>query len=169
MDNYFCLRSPPHTWRIPSGNQPVLPAYGITSTHVENTHTRSACCFVLGDHLHTRGEYLTPSFMTTSSIGSPPHTWRIQRLVLQNQHLMRITSTHVENTSPAEEKQPDTEDHLHTRGEYEASSTTKHLNKGSPPHTWRILEEKEKIFRTERITSTHVENTICNNQYTNHA
>ena len=34
------------------------------------------------------------------------------------------------------------------------------MSRGSPPHTWRIHENKSLLYVAERITSTHVENTV---------
>ena len=53
-----------------------------------------------------------------------------------------------------------TEDHLHTRGEYNEFSFASPFCVGSPPHTWRILEFLLSPLLEVRITSTHVENTI---------
>ncbi len=77
---------------------------------------------------------------TPLCIGSPPHTWRILLLWMQPEHLMRITSTHVENT---------------------ISYPFRIISPmGSPPHTWRILHCINCLFDSTRITSTHVENTM---------
>ena len=95
---YFLLGSPPHTWRIPQHKCSVFRTNGITSTHVENTLSS----FELGrsskDHLHTRGEYNLLIFVGGRTIGSPPHTWRIQLQTLIKLKCAGITSTHVENT-----------------------------------------------------------------------
>ena len=56
--------------------------------------------------------------------------------------MVRITSTHVENTE--EEKK------------------TQNVNKGSPPHTWRIHNNVTQRIIRVGITSTHVENTFAN-------
>ena len=71
-----------------------------------------------------------------------------------------ITSTHVENTRSLPNQQVKIKDHLHTRGEYGQEEYNKYANKGSPPHTWRILSYDKKRHVADRITSTHVENTI---------
>ena len=75
---------------------------------------------------------------------------------------IRITSTHVENTTFGLVLKQEQQDHLHTRGEYPC---TVHLPKaiiGSPPHTWRIQYSKKTGLFFCGITSTHVENTDNN-------
>ena len=90
--------SPPHTWRIHSDMFLPQSMTRITSTYVENTYCQSLVnrshqdhlhirgeywwgCFAaseIQDHLHIRGEYLSFSANILVSVGSPPHTWRIQ-------------------------------------------------------------------------------------------
>ena len=55
-------------------------------------------------------------------------------------------------------------DHLHIRGEYFniLSAFTCYL--GSPPHTWRILDDQTDQIYPYRITSTYVENTLASRQ-----
>ena len=50
------------------------------------------------DHLHIRGEHNALIIESSSSVGSPPHTWRTlpDDDMLDDQ--LRITSTYVENT-----------------------------------------------------------------------
>ena len=95
----------------------------------------------------------------TGSTGSPPHTWRIQHLKFVKSEVMRITSTHVENTGHYQAQYVPTKDHLHTRGEYLISITFPRSFWGSPPHTWRIYLGEAVGLGTNGITSTHVENT----------
>ena len=73
---------------------------------------------------------------------------------------MGITSTHVENTASFAQSRKWLEDHLHTRGEYGSHASLLELLKGSPPHTWRILEIQIENTGSLGITSTHVENTF---------
>ena len=93
-------------------------------------------------------------------MGSPPHTWRIQTKRVQISFLYGITSTHVENTNGVTAVASAIKDHLHTRGEYCFNNSVAVILLGSPPHTWRILTEDQKDGLQERITSTHVENTM---------
>ena len=72
-------------------------------------------------------------------LGSPPHTWRIQKVAAKSEDEIRITSTHVENTTCETQLLID--------------------QVGSPPHTWRIRFSLARNSRPHRITSTHVENT----------
>ena len=95
----FKVGSPPHTWRIHSLNVESGRYAGITSTHVENTLLCQHLKWVGQDHLHTRGEYSLILVNVLLIVGSPPHTWRIQRLKEQYEDETRITSTHVENTA----------------------------------------------------------------------
>ena len=53
-------------------------------------------------------------------------------------------------------------DHLHTRGEYNTMQHVRLVLRGSPPHTWRILNRVHDGFAWDGITSTHVENTSTN-------
>ena len=50
-------------------------------------------------------------------------------------------------------------DHLHIRGEYLLLKVRQTLNRGSPPHTWRIRYYCWRFCRNKGITSTYVENT----------
>ena len=136
----FCVGSPPHTWRILEFLLSPLLEVRITSTHVENTIFVRCKGFNYWDHLHTRGEYAFFLYHTHNTLGSPPHTWRIQSLV-------RLAFNFVK-------------DHLHTRGEYYFSKLHVFLPSGSPPHTWRIHHFSAMISPIRRITSTHVENTL---------
>mgnify|MGYP005794023305 CR=1 FL=1 len=138
----FCTGSPPHTWRIPTVAAENNSSGGITSTHVENTHRLSSREPINKDHLHTRGEYKKRGEVIDQKMGSPPHTWRIQRFSKRFKNKFGITSTHVENTLFDGWVKCNGKDHLHTRGEY------------------RRREEDPE--REQRITSTHVENTFAN-------
>ena len=53
--------------------------------------------------------------------------------------MVRITSTHVENTMQPLMQKSRLKDHLHTRGEYRGDLGEWKARMGSPPHTWRIL------------------------------
>ena len=90
------------------------------------------------DHLHIRGEYQATALMLHVNLGSPPHTWRIQALATAGLGLNGITSTYVENTVLETYKDIILKDHLHIRGEYNRKDGINMINKGSPPHTWRI-------------------------------
>ena len=72
-------------------------------------------------------------------LGSPPHTWRIPKLMTMAKRLKRITSTYVENTKMILLFYFGLKDHLHIRGEY-----------------GHYIDESG---HAERITSTYVENT----------
>ena len=98
--------------------------------------------------------------LQTSVMGSPPHTWRILIFSKLVWYVIRITSTHVENTTLLMSVIKCNEDHLHTRGEYEDVAALDDRALGSPPHTWRILAECSFNSFSVRITSTHVENTL---------
>ena len=70
--------SPPHTWRILSKSKSGKHHRLITSTYVENTRNVESLVNALKDHLHIRGEYFYRCGTPWRSVGSPPHTWRIQ-------------------------------------------------------------------------------------------
>ena len=130
------------------------------STCVENTAFPYFSFTAPKDHLHIRGEYPCFSAFIASSIGSPPHTWRILKLLNQvKSKPNRITSTYVENTFLHKSQNMFLEDHLHIRGEYQMDSKVQKLRIGSPPHTWRILNYYYSVELQIRITSTYVENT----------
>ena len=152
--------SPPHTWRILPRECYYLLADRITSTHVENTLTGFGVWSLTQDHLHTRGEYKPAVKNCLIHLGSPPHTWRIPIITCDNWKSWRITSTHVENTDMVSQWTGLLMDHLHTRGEYNKPGYLHQPSCGSPPHTWRILEETEAGLNLTGITSTHVENTL---------
>ena len=52
------------------------------------------------------------------------------------------------------------QDHLHIRGEYKRVTSIRSIYLGSPPHTWRILNDDAIGALGLRITSTYVENTL---------
>ena len=88
---------------------------------MENTSVTKNLDWVIQDHLHTRGEYFKITNLTVPGPGSPPHTWRILSLISLKAAKNGITSTHVENTQSLHNFRRLTEDHLHTRGEYNLS------------------------------------------------
>ena len=90
--------SPPHTWRILCQNKLLNWRCRITSTYVENTSTEQAGLYFTQDHLHIRGEYFDRKKRQECEEGSPPHTWRILKIMGGFFRLIRITSTYVENT-----------------------------------------------------------------------
>ena len=109
------------------------------------------------------GEYSIPIFLIHCTKGSPPHTWRILKLLNQvKSKPNRITSTYVENTFLHKSQNMFLEDHLHIRGEYQMDSKVQKLRIGSPPHTWRIHKISRFLGLPLGITSTYVENTeVC--------
>ena len=137
--------SPPHTWRIPTARKTCRPASGITSTYVENTKNHYTKTEVDKDHLHIRGEYGFPRRLTIRQQGSPPHTWRILTWSSSTFSLVRITSTYVENTITDMSVSESMWDHLHIRGEYQIILKNDNGDLGSPPHTWRILNDPRYI------------------------
>ena len=159
VPTFLLLGSPPHTWRILEGGNVFKDEWGITSTYVENTRSCRLCQLNHWDHLHIRGEYPTDIFCVHQVIGSPPHTWRIRNQFFLQHWLLGITSTYVENTFSICCLLARLRDHLHIRGEYFGVVQLVHITKGSPPHTWRILNSSCKVFIVFRITSTYVENT----------
>ena len=152
--------SPPHTWRILAPQCIPLSAVRITSTLVENTLNRSSRYYRQRDHLHTRGEYDFDRQKMVPKPGSPPHSWRILAKLWRKPWAVRITSTLVENTLWCRCFWQWEQDHLHTRGEYTNAERLDEFNKGSPPHSWRILQPLSISSKIDRITSTLVENTF---------
>ena len=110
--------SPPHTWRIHDFLRVFPSDLGITSTYVENTMNNLNVLEMNKDHLHIRGEYSKFESCSALLSGSPPHTWRIQKIAQEIIYGNGITSTYVENTVVAQRSMARTRDHLHIRGEY---------------------------------------------------
>ena len=98
-------------------------------------------------------------FFRNPNIAIHPHTWRIHSHIKYMTTPTRITSTYVENTSSNSELILSIWDHLHIRGEYLFNLSLFFGKRGSPPHTWRILDYISLQARQIRITSTYVENT----------
>ncbi len=69
------------------------------------------------DHLHLRGENRNTRSTIDVEVGSPPLTWRKQKVVMIDHSLSRITSTYVEKTQGGYEFKHGDGDHLHLRGE----------------------------------------------------
>ena len=92
------LGSPPHTWRILAFRLCIFAFKRITSTYVENTVYMEFKQEFDQDHLHIRGEYSLRRAIQAGIRGSPPHTWRIQKGSDEDDDIVRITSTYVENT-----------------------------------------------------------------------
>ena len=132
---------PPRTWRIQPRWNGDIDSLGITSTYVENTLNMHLPLMHQQDHLHIRGEYNTSPSVYPAGLGSPPHTWRILPVFTRYKVPNGITSTYVENTSFLASTFEQLQDHLHIRGEYGTGSVASLANKGSPPHTWRILDQ----------------------------
>src|SRR5699024_5876140 len=151
--------SPPHTWRILLGADLKKKDLRITSTYVENTRAGHVQLANHRDHLHIRGEYELRFRLKNTSVGSPPHTWRILVQTAIQLFQVRITSTYVENTVGSIEWPLHSRDHLHIRGEYHDIWSFLLLFLGSPPHTWRIHDCAVSAWTQVRITSTYVENT----------
>ena len=106
------------------------------------------------DHLHIRGENKTIYQSQSSTVGSPPHTWRKQDYLPKPIIDSRITSTYVEKTNRYDVRFCLKRDHLHIRGENLRYANRFFAGLGSPPHTWR-----KRSFRLG-ITSTYVEKTL---------
>lgn len=91
--------------------------------------------------------------------------WRILAvfswyLAIRVRLFSELTSTHVENTANTPVDSGGLRDHLHTRGEYTVTPIFFNEDRGSPPHTWRILDALSTKIDGIGITSTHVENTL---------
>ena len=97
------LGSPPHAWRIHSCFAYAFHLCRITSTCVENTHRLPYSHVLQRDHLHMRGEYVHIPYDKNQYLGSPPHAWRIRYYLANLCTGLRITSTCVENTRPADQ------------------------------------------------------------------
>ena len=106
-----------------------------------------------------RGEYFNVVGFKDRSMGSPPHTWRIQNAIKYVFPTLRITSTYVENTGTIVGVPLVSWDHLHIRGEYIHQNLHIMSDHGSPPHTWRIQLGVINTKLNQGITSTYVENT----------
>ena len=73
----YKIRSPPHTWGIPSKTMLDTFGYRITPTYVGNTHLSIDLHWFTWDHPHIRGEYNLVKSSMEDVEGSPPHTWGI--------------------------------------------------------------------------------------------
>ena len=131
--------SPPHTWGI-HPNRPSRKSPNAV-------------------HPHTRGEYSICPFKIPTSVGSPPHTWGIPRLVRSPALRRRFTPTHVGNTRRRRSHNTSPSVHPHTRGEYVILLLNFLDVRGSPPHTWGILQQWHFSQIPRRFTPTHVGNT----------
>ena len=139
QQSVFKIGSSPHTWRILGDNCHSVRCMGIISTYVENTNFSRVDLAIDEDHLHIRGEYALAMVGIINTIGSSPHTWRIRATGVHLWGFLRIISTYVENTVKALLSSKLVQDHLHIRGEYVDGLKETMANKGSSPHTWRIL------------------------------
>ncbi len=106
---------------------------------MENTQQGQLDTNQLRDHLHIRGEYTDWHRCFSSTLGSPPHTWRIPLALSSTRIVLGITSTYVENTHDTLFHLEFPWDHLHIRGEYPSFLVS---------YDW-----------PNGITSTYVENT----------
>ena len=151
--------SPPHTWGIQAIQFRSYPVYRFTPTHVGNTPSRLRECGLVSVHPHTRGEYVKGNPGGVSPFGSPPHTWGIRCISVNDFIDYRFTPTHVGNTGVNLIGVRLYAVHPHTRGEYHTGFSSTISNSGSPPHTWGILQHLFFEGRLFRFTPTHVGNT----------
>ena len=99
------------------------------------------------------------SFDTPISLGSPPHTWGILKKSLSAKTWSRITPTYMGNTIFKGIYGMIIEDHPHIHGEYPIAFSNSSRKKGSPPHTWGILQRQPTRMRVLGITPTYMGNT----------
>ena len=111
----------------------------ITPTYMGNT-CRSACRpQITQDHPHIHGEYQSVRVWLASH--------------------RRITPTYMGNTRFYPPKLPVQQDHPHIHGEYISVLISFRSQRGSPPHTWGILNVKRCSGFRVRITPTYMGNT----------
>ncbi|KRL04356.1 hypothetical protein FD46_GL001483 [Liquorilactobacillus oeni DSM 19972] len=128
-----------------------------------NTGKCDYCKSVKQDHPHIRGEYKEKIPDKMAIKGSPPHTWGIQGYIKRKTGIIRITPTYVGNTINEVTLTSSGKDHPHIRGEYQKALKESNATKGSPPHTWGILNLLDDPPFIFRITPTYVGNTIIRN------
>ena len=128
--------SPPHTWGI--------------------LHCWRGYCLSIKDHPHIHGEYYDPEEAIENGKGSPPHTWGIHHRVPVISGMVGITPTYMGNTLAIIEQPAALQDHPHIHGEYSLAKLMIDCVVGSPPHTWGILEDVDKILAHPRITPTYM-------------
>ena len=96
-----CVRigeTPPHTWRKHKSFVLQMKRLRNTSTYVEKTKSRLACCPRSRKHLHIRGENADEIIREALQWETPPHTWRKRTSNLERSSLKGNTSTYVEKT-----------------------------------------------------------------------
>ena len=92
--------SPPHTWGIQYWRAKLIDLIRITPTYMGNTHSAFSTEIIQEDHPHIHGEYGWDCSGFVAYVGSPPHTWGIQRQSRYRRFRQRITPTYMGNTSP---------------------------------------------------------------------
>ena len=131
--------SPPHTWGILYYKLIHLTSSRITPTYMGNT------------------QFLRPQ--KSIPTGSPPHTWGILHVGGHASDWLRITPTYMGNTTSSLSDNGLSEDHPHIHGEYNRAQNKRAGRKGSPPHTWGILDIVVVLNDIPRITPTYMGNT----------
>ena len=155
------LGSPPLTWGIPDLWGRIFNQLGITPTYVGNTGYHFHKTLLVEDHPHLRGEYQRRPRRHRQPLGSPPLAWGIPKRRKKQWQITRITPTCVGNTTGHKPRHDRIQDHPHLRGEYVGEDNFIHVDLGSPPLAWGILNKMDTFSTIVRITPTCVGNTFC--------
>ena len=110
--------SPPHTWGILFLGSYSVSDARITPTYMGNTTDYMKEYMMHEDHPHIHGEYVRPSNLLTTVLGSPPHTWGIRLGIPFYILVPRITPTYMGNTESRFHHSIIKQDHPHIHGEH---------------------------------------------------
>ena len=153
------METPPRTWRRLKDIIQTRGFDGNTSTDVEKTHIRMVIIRLFKKHLHGRGEDRVANVRRTTSVETPPRTWRRLFRALIKQTGVGNTSTDVEKTRVHDNSFRSREKHLHGRGEDNMDLSLIRQHKETPPRTWRRPSSRLPSGDKNRNTSTDVEKT----------
>ena len=110
-------------------------------------------------HPHIRGAYIIRFKAETLKLGSSPHTWGIQKLIVSRLRSLRFIPTYVGHTQQAVLPKLLEPVHPHIRGAYSVPSGVGCSASGSSPHTWGILKIYYSIKGHGRFIPTYVGHT----------
>ena len=140
------------------------------------------CCFLhFPVHPHIRGAYGGEADLSSSCIGSSPHTWGIRSNSIIGSPFQRFIPTYVGHTARKLKTMPlqrgssphtwgirfsglaskiTSAVHPHIRGAYDISPNGQKIHLGSSPHTWGILNDCIVKICIVRFIPTYVGHTF---------
>src|SRR5690606_14884831 len=128
---------PPRAWRAHARTPTGRRSSRTTSTCVESTRRAAVPGHPGADHLHVRGGHAPVPRHVGDHHGPPPRAWRALAVLLCRGTPARTTSTCVESTINSCPLCGTPTDHLHVRGEHDASEVVLPSREGPPPRAWR--------------------------------